>query len=250
MQNIPDKNLDQLFKDKLTKAEVEPPALLWTNIEQQIQPKRKRSLPFYWMAAALAFLAVSASLLFNNKDKIQLHGQPEVVTTEIKPSQEVKDLPATVPVVTPVEKADQVLKAEQPVARRQSEKVLIAMQPSTPQIHHKDINTKKRQELQVTEMKMEVTPVAPKAELFAQAKPSPAITEEAIADQDRVEQVGAGHERNGINNIGDLVNLVVEKVDKREKKFLQFKSDDDDNSSLVAINIGIIKFNGKNKAKR
>ena len=256
MQNIPDKDLDQLFKDKLANAELEPPVFLWNNIEQQIQSKRKRPLPLYWMAAAMAFLAISVGLLFNNKDKIQLHGNSEVVTTGVKPLKEVQKMSATKPVVVPVESAEEVerteelQKAEQLVTRRQSKNVLIAMQPSAPKVHHKDINATKKQELQVTEMKMEVTPLTPKAALFAQAKPSPAVTEEAIAVQDRVERVGAGNERNGINNIGDLVNLVVEKVDKREKKFLQFKSDDDDNSSLVAINIGIIKFNGKNKAKR
>ena len=52
-------------------------------------------------------------------------------------------------------------------------------------------------------------------------------------------------EHTKIRNVGDLINFVVEKVDKREQKFLQFKSDDDDNSSLVAINIGPFKLNAR-----
>jgi hypothetical protein len=48
-----------------------------------------------------------------------------------------------------------------------------------------------------------------------------------------------------IRNIGDLVNLVVEKIDKRDKKLIRFATDDDDNSSLVGINIGFIKLNKK-----
>ncbi|MEJ5964083.1 hypothetical protein [Pedobacter immunditicola] len=240
MHNIQDKDLDQLFKDKLADAAVEPPAVLWANIEQQIQPKQKRPLPIYWMPAAMAFVAIAAGLLFNDEDKMQLHGSPEVVTTEIKPSQEVKELPVIEPVITPVQKAKEVLTAKQPAVRRQPENVLIAMQPSAPKVHLKHINTTKKQELKVAEMEIEV----------AQVTPSPAATEEAIAGQGVAETEGVTNEKNGINNIGDLVNLVVEKVDKREKKFLQFKSDDDDNSSLVAINIGIIKLNGKNKSKR
>ena len=54
-------------------------------------------------------------------------------------------------------------------------------------------------------------------------------------------------ERKGIRNVGDLVNFVVDKVDKRDKKLLHFNTDEDDNSSLVGINIGFLKLNKKNK---
>ena len=50
-------------------------------------------------------------------------------------------------------------------------------------------------------------------------------------------------ESRGIRNVGDLVNYVVDKVDKREEKFIQFKTDNDDNSSLIGLNIGMFKFN-------
>ncbi|MNL29759.1 hypothetical protein D3C87_1514530 [compost metagenome] len=48
----------------------------------------------------------------------------------------------------------------------------------------------------------------------------------------------------GIRNVGDLVNFVVNKIDRREKKLIQFDTDDD-NSSIVALNIGFIKLNRK-----
>jgi hypothetical protein len=51
-------------------------------------------------------------------------------------------------------------------------------------------------------------------------------------------------ENKGIRNMGDLINYVVDKVDKSDEKIIQFKTDDD-NSSLVALNIGIIRFNTK-----
>ncbi len=54
-------------------------------------------------------------------------------------------------------------------------------------------------------------------------------------------------DRKGIRNVGDLVNFVVDKVDKRDKKLVRFNTDDDDNSSIVGINIGFLKFNKKNK---
>ena len=250
MHNIQDKDLDQLFKDKLSDGEVDPPAFLWAKIEQQIQPKRKRFLALYWMAAAMAVLAISAGLLFNRKDKIQLHGNAEVVAIGSKSAGEVKELPVQEAVTTPSEKAGKVLKVKHPTAKRHSEKVLIAMQPAAHPAHLKYINSTKKQELKVAELKMEVAPVPPREVLLAQVAPSPTVTEEALFKRDGVAQPGIANEKNGIKNIGDLVNLVVEKVDKRERKFIQFNSDDEDNSSLVAINIGIIKFNGKNKSKR
>ena len=51
-------------------------------------------------------------------------------------------------------------------------------------------------------------------------------------------------ENKGIRNMGDLINYVVDKVDKSDEKIIQFKTEDD-NSSLVALNIGIIRFNTK-----
>lgn len=51
--------------------------------------------------------------------------------------------------------------------------------------------------------------------------------------------------KKGIRNIGELVNFLVSKVDKREKRLIKFKTDAGDNSSIAAINIGIIQLNSK-----
>jgi hypothetical protein len=252
MHNIQDKDLDKLFKDKLADSEMEPPALLWANIEQQIQPKRKRVMPVYWIAAACAFFALTTWLLFDNENKIQLHGNPEVVTTDQKPLQTPKESPespANGPFVAHVEKATDVLKVKKTVKNEDPEKDLIAMQPSTPKVHLNHTTAGKKEALKVSEMQMEIVPIPPAEVSFAQIYPEQPVTEEATRVNESSEAINVGSERNEIANIGDLVNFVVGKVDKREKKFLQFKSDDD-NSSLIAINIGIIKLNPKNKSRR
>jgi hypothetical protein len=64
------------------------------------------------------------------------------------------------------------------------------------------------------------------------------VTDNAVNENDQVE-------KKGIRNAGDLINFVVEKIDKREQKFLKFSTDEDDNSSLVGINIGFIKINSR-----
>ena len=49
--------------------------------------------------------------------------------------------------------------------------------------------------------------------------------------------------RRGIHNFGDLVNIVVAKVDKRKDKAIQFSDSDDDESTITSVNIGPVKIN-------
>jgi hypothetical protein len=48
--------------------------------------------------------------------------------------------------------------------------------------------------------------------------------------------------RSKIHNFGDLVNLVVDKLDKRKDKLIQFSDDADGDSHLVAVNLGVVKI--------
>lgn len=239
MQHMQDKDFDQLFKDKLAHAEIEPSAALWQNIEQQLQPKRRRLLPVYWAAAAVAIVAVTAGLLFTKEDKIQLQGQVQIVTKTEMPVEQDE-----IHVQQQVQKVQSVNVKEISKVKKN----LLAMQPLAADDH---LNLKPITELNilpVPEMNLKEEVIIKeeglKGEVLLAAIDVPATaTADALNGQD--EQV----ERKGIRNIGDLVNFVVEKVDKREQKFLEFKTDDDDNSSLVAINIGIIKLNSRHKVK-
>jgi hypothetical protein len=243
MQNIQDKDFDQFFKDKLSNAAVEPPAALWSNIEPQLQPKRKKFLPFYWMAAAVAVVAVTAGLLFTPEDKIQLQGKQEVTVTTIKPVQKAVDLPALTQETKTGQLETTVVKVRTSAGKHDAEKKLLAMQPIALKAHLNDITKTAAPVLEVAEPQIKAAVLTEGEVLIAQNNTPVLIKEEVITEVDQPE-------KKGIRNIGDLVNFVVEKVDKREQKFLKFKTDDDDNSSLVAINIGIIRLNAKDKAKR
>ena len=52
--------------------------------------------------------------------------------------------------------------------------------------------------------------------------------------------------RRGIHNIGDLVNLVVAKVDKRHDKLVVFSNTDDDESTITAFHLGALKIKRDN----
>lgn len=72
-----------------------------------------------------------------------------------------------------------------------------------------------------------------------------ASTDVPLVTPDEVSNENDQADKRGIRNVGDLINYVVDKVDKREDKFIEFRTDDDDNSSLIGINIGMLKFRHK-----
>jgi hypothetical protein len=53
--------------------------------------------------------------------------------------------------------------------------------------------------------------------------------------------------RPGIHSLGDLVNVLVAKVDKRKDKIIEFTADDDGESTVTGLNLGIIKLKKRGK---
>jgi hypothetical protein len=45
-----------------------------------------------------------------------------------------------------------------------------------------------------------------------------------------------------IRSLGDLINVVVSKVDKRKDKIIEFSNTDDDEATITGVNLGIIKI--------
>jgi len=233
-----DKAFDQLLRDKFEEAEIQPSTDLWNGISEQLSPKPKRSLPVYWMAAAVAVIVVTIGLLMpmQKTEKIRLQA-PEVASNDVTP------VPAVTVVKTPVQVSnvssavtDKVESTPLIIAPRiklsNREKELAALQPKATT----DRPVIKQPEVVSTLAKVEPKEEAPKEEVMI-AKADPAEYTDAALEPEH-------QENKGIRNVGDLVNFVVNKVDKREKKFIQFDTNDD-NSSLVSINIGFIKFNKK-----
>jgi hypothetical protein len=255
MRHIQDKDLDQLFKDRFEHASLEPSADLWGKINKEISPKKVKVLPAYWMAAAAIVVALTAGLLFINPPAGQQPGAQQQNVTALKPKLKVKSIPApgarldslnsTAQVAVVATKRQPVVSGKKSILKvehkaitekliTEPKKDLIAMQPKAADDHL----TIKKQEVKL-ENAIAVNPEAIKKEdlVFANVAPDVPI-DQVINENENVE-------KKGIKNIGDLVNYVVDKVDKREQKFLKFETDSDENSSLVAINIGFIKLNSR-----
>lgn len=86
--------------------------------------------------------------------------------------------------------------------------------------------------------KIEEAILQPKEETLIVANPTTVKTDEPVNDNEQTNK--------GIRNVGDVVNLIVNKMDKRKDKLIQFRTDDDD-SSLASINIGPFKIGKRNK---
>lgn len=247
MQHMPDKEFDQLFRDRFNDAEIAPSANLWANIEQKLAPKRKRTFPVYWMAAASVVVAITAMLVFQKTEKIKLHGTAtiaDVTTSDVEALGE-NDYNTSADLLAKNFIADETNVDSKKVS-------LINVTDSKVVKEHVKNNEEALQpmiadtRLAIKQQEVKPLDIAPIKEtlvetpiVYAQVLPQEDLNENAISE--------GGIEKKGIRNVGDLVNFVVDKVDKREKKLLKFNTDDDDNSSIVGINIGFLKFNKKDK---
>ena len=236
MQHIQDKDFDNLFRDKFIDAEIEPSANLWAKIEDQLAPKRKRIIPMYWMAAASIAIAITAMLIFEKTEKIQLRAD-DVITNIEKPV--VQDVVTT----TVDEKSSTNL-----VVSKVKVQIAATIKNEAPEDNIKNI-----QEVVQPNITLARLPIKQ-----ADPKPIDVLVENPIViaqvapqqqnmDNDLIDEMDNTTTRKGIRNVGDLVNYVVDKVDKRDKKLVRFNTDDDDNSSIIGINIGFLKLNKKSK---
>ncbi|CAH0253808.1 MULTISPECIES: hypothetical protein [unclassified Pedobacter] len=251
MQPIRDKDFDQLFKDAFADAEVTPSRDLWSNIESEIAPKKKRIIPIYWLsAAAVLLIATIGILVYQQQDST--NGDKKLANNTIekkKPAvrvQTIKDSSATI--VAPVENIAPVLpvqpKAVSVIAKT---KVKHEVKPAVEQQRIVTAPEMQKQETVVAKVvepkkdikaEIEEAILQPKEEVVTALVATPVKTDAPINDNEQSNK--------GIRNVGDVVNLIVNKMDKRKDKLIQFRTDDDD-SSLASINIGPFKIGKRNK---
>jgi len=250
MQPIQDKDFDKLFKNAFEDAEIMPSGDFWSNIESGIEPKKKRIIPIYWLSAAAVLLIATVGFLVFQQQEIKPKQfanrvSPKVVKPVVETS-EVQD--ATKAVTIPAEKVEQVL----PVVSKPVESV------AKTKITEKVKPVEKQEVVTTPEMQKQETMIAkveePKQDikakidaLVSKANPETVIASTVTAVKtDDVTGEDNATDNKGIRNVGDVVNLIVNKVDKRKDKFIQFRTDDDD-SSLSSINIGPFKIGKKNR---
>jgi hypothetical protein len=239
MQHIPDNEFDRLFKDRLGDAEMQSSANLWDSIAPQIAPKKKRHTGLYWSAAATVLIAVSAGLLFKQSPNTQplndtdnTEATSETIYANVEPSENIDVAPVDAPVVSSPD-------VTAGLKENNDERV----QPIYAENHHIITNA-------VQEPSLAIAQTAP-ALIQEPSINEAEIDAEEVATTTAFEEPASRPQesRTRIRNAGDLVNFVVEKLDKREQKFVEFRTDEDESSSLVAINIGPLKINQRRNNK-
>lgn len=250
MQPIRDKDFDQLFKDAFADAEVSPSRDLWSNIESEITQKKKRIIPIYWLSAAAVLLIATIGILLyqqqntTNEDKQLANNTIEKTKPEAK-EPIVKDttarivenmepvLPVRPEAVSAIAKT-KVKNEAKPITIREKHSMITAPE----MLKHETVIAKVEEPKKDIRTKIEEAILQPKEEVVTAAVATPVKTDEPVNDNEQSNK--------GIRNVGDVVNLIVNKMDKRRDKLIQFRTDDDD-SSLSSINIGPFKFGKRSK---
>lgn len=237
MQAMQDKDFDRLFKDKFEGAEIQPSSNLWAKIDRELVPEKKRSFPMYRVAAAVLAGVVGIALLTTKTEKLQLHGHTMVnenaVEQMTRPAASGQES-ALQSTRGGTESAPLVLAAKSNPERLVAKNNALTL-PSKEAVNLRTIKTSSPAPVEEVLVQQ---PVAEQVEVVTASADVP-------EHQDEIVEEAENKPRKGIRNAGDVINFLVDKFDKREKKIIQFKTDDDDNSSLIAVNIGILKFNPK-----
>lgn len=249
MQPIRDKDFDQLFKDAFADAEVTPSRDLWSNIESEIIPKKKRIIPIYWLSAAAVLLIATIGILLYQQENNTNEGKQLANNTIEKPKPAVetpvvKDQPPVVvePVkdVAPIPVEAKQARAIAKTKVKQDKPALKQPRIITPPEMQKQetIVAKVEEPKKDIRTKIEEAILQPKEETVIVANSTAIKTDDPVNENEQ--------NNKGIRNVGDVVNLIVNKMDKRKDKLIQFRTDDDD-SSLSSINIGPFKIGKRNK---
>ena len=247
MNQMQDKGIDDLFNKKLSSFEVKPSAKIWASISKEVNTdtSTKRKKPFAWiMAAASLVVMLGLGLLFvkplntaKQKEKIsRLNLKPKIKKNVIpdKGLALAKNSTGTESGMVTERLSDKAI-SKQIVDKEQ---VSSSNQESLPE--------------QIEKLTPVYAQVAEEVNLESNLN-TIIVADQTIATVDVVlpEQHPAVKEKQSrnrkIHSVGDLVNFVVEKVDKRDNKVIEFKNDDENGSIISGFNLGLFQIKTSNK---
>lgn len=260
-----DKEFDKAIKSSFEDFEVEPTAKSWENISAQLNQKPKgKKLPIFWLSVAASVvivLSIGISIYVKPIDeiiKLRAQENPKDVVIEKSPNLQasnknnsnIGDIEA---VKTDLNKGKKLVnsfvktnKNQPEIAKNKSlEKNILPDATITPNAN--------------------VLVVKKVEEVIAATKPvrKPTVTEKMIAEEnakgtnlnnnktafaqnindENLSNEGAQSDRKvKIKTVGDLVNFVVAKVDKRDEKIIKVSKTEESDNEITGINLGLFKF--------
>jgi hypothetical protein len=242
-----DKELDQLFNSQLTDLEVEPSAAVWDRIATDIKAEssdKKGAFPYMQIAAGIIVLMAVGLYFMPKHETVSLHGAyngQQVLQAVVKPVETVNTLTAEREgttsqrpklirhiIVNPVVHATYAQVKSQVDTQKYIASVQKIDKPEVIKtVDNPVINTL------TTGAKTDVITKQPARVLATADIPRPAATETV--------------KKRRIHTLGDILNVVIAKVDKRDNKIIEFSNDDDDESfTVTGVNLGPIKVKKQN----
>ena len=245
-----DKDFDQFFKSSFEELEIEPATESWTKISDKINPKPKRKIfPVFWMAAAsiIIVLGIGIGLYTKPTAVIKLHtdrgngiianlnqeentGIESTLKVEKETDRSVENTPKK------TAKISKTIKSKEPTIKNTFE-TEITVEPIKTDMalvkNAKRIRTKLVTEQILAQEEME--------KLKTDISENSANTNKQILAQITTEDEPVSKRRK-ISTMGDLVNYVVAKVDKREEKIIKISRTEESDNEITGINLGLFKF--------
>jgi len=276
-----DKDMDELFRAKLDNLEIQPSDRVWKGITVELDgDKRKRGLmPLIRIAAGVTvFIAVGLFFLIkgDKKDdsqannhlkesqqaiKLSNKGEPEVTDEKVEDLMQAKqDAQQIAP-----ETVKQAQSKQTQLARAESNRAIgnkVAANRNTKHQHKvgqeagKQDNEEQQELIPQRETLAALSPnddklnkgVVPDEPLIATKPVIPGSDDFKTTNKVAVtalpvnKATKATVKKHGIRSFGDLINVVVAKVDKRQDKLIVFSDTDGDESTITAINLGFVKM--------
>ena len=221
MQDIQDKDFNEIFRQKFESFEVEPTSAVWRGIASELDNnKRKKPFPVFWlMTAASVLIVFSTGLwLFSPKEKIRLRGKTEVIVLQ-------DELPDNTVSASIVKEAGKWLKSEETILANTSGFVvtgslkLFAEEQKVAEVAALASIEAPVKEIELT--KMDNTVLKDEKTYSVMDQPVPAFASDQVSVSD-TKKYAVLQPR--IKTVGDLINFVVGKVDPREDKIIQFSA--------------------------
>lgn len=279
--SMQDKDMDELFRAKLDNLEIQPSDRVWKGITVELDgDKRKRGLmPLIRIAAGVTvFIAVGLFFLIkgDKKDdsqannhlkesqqaiKLSNKGEPEVTDEKVEDLMQAKqDAQQIAP-----ETVKQAQSKQTQLARAESNRAIgnkVAANRNTKHQHKvgqeagKQDNEEQQELIPQRETLAALSPnddklnkgVVPDEPLIATKPVIPGSDDFKTTNKVAVtalpvnKATKATVKKHGIRSFGDLINVVVAKVDKRQDKLIVFSDTDGDESTITAINLGFVKM--------
>jgi len=241
-----DKEFDGLFGSKLNMLEVEPSARVWNGIDNELTAnKRRKVLIPILSAAASVIVLITAGLLFipvkikvnNNGKLVKTTLPPRAVLTAINlngDNSKLNEAHRSAKAMTHASKMS-VLHNVAPSGIIYTDVLVAQAQPGQPETtsispRQPVINPVETAQLNIKEPVIE----------------SPAISYKPLAGEETpmVTKLDAEpiKSKPKIRRLGDVINFVVGKVDKRPDKIIEFNANEDEEAKITGVNLGIVKI--------